>query len=690
MGTDGWHDCKLKDLPLEFIDGDRSSKYPKKAEFQRSGFLFLNTSNIVNNHLILDDANFVTREKFCEITKARLQPNDVVIATRGNGIGKAALFACEYETGLINAQTLILRAREGSLCPRFLYYLVISPRFQLTVTDFASGSAQPQIPIRSLREIPVSFPPLFEQRAIAEVLGSLDDKIELNRRMNRTLEQMAAAIFKAWFVDFEPVQAKAAGATRFPTMPQPVFDALPTEFTDSPLGPIPKGWEAVSLSDVATLSKESLNPSEFPEEVFDHFSIPAFDDGQRAARDAGQAIKSNKFVVPDYCVLISKLNPRFPRIWLPPKRGQRRQIASTEFLVTLPKKVVSREFLFCLASSAAFRDAMLARVTGTSGSHQRVKPTDFLAITIVAPPSETLAGFTDFVSPLFEYVENNRHMSVTLAAIRDAPASEAPVGRNSNQSRREAGRGGCVMADVFSVYCDESCHLLKDESQVMVLGCLWCLRDRVPEISSRLREIKAEHGLVRPDDYADGHLPFELKWQKVSPAKLAYYLRVVDYFFDDDDLHFRGVIIPDKRILRHDDFQQDHDTWYYKMCFRMLETIIDPQHRFHVYLDIKDTRSEEKRRKLEEVLRNSRYDYQGRIIERVQQIRSHESELLQLADLLIGAICYHNRGLETSPAKQKVIERIQHRSRKSLTHTTWLREPKLNLLHWVPAERTNG
>lgn len=246
------------------------------------------------------------------------------------------------------------------------------------------------------------------------------------------------------------------------------------------------------------------------------------------------------------------------------------------------------------------------------------------------------------------------------------------------------------MADLFNVYCDESCHLLHDQSQVMVLGCIWCLRDRVPEISQRLREIKAEQGLVRPADYGEGRQPFELKWEKVSPSKLAYYLRVVDYFFDDDHLHFRGVIIPDKGILRHADFGQDHDTWYYKMCFRMLETVIDPQQRYHVYLDIKDTRSEEKRRKLEEVLRNSRYDFQGQIVERVQQIRSYESALMQLADLLIGAICYHNRGLQTSAAKQSVVQRIQQRSQKTLKDTTWLRESKLNLLRWVPAERGNG
>lgn len=238
------------------------------------------------------------------------------------------------------------------------------------------------------------------------------------------------------------------------------------------------------------------------------------------------------------------------------------------------------------------------------------------------------------------------------------------------------------MAETFNIYCDESCHLLRDRWPVMVLGCVWCLADRVPEASSRLRDIKAEYGLIRRGGVPEGDKPFELKWHKVSPAKLAYYLRVVDYFFDDDDLHFRGVVVPDKARLDHAAFGQDHDTWYYKMCFTMLEPLIEPQHRYQVYLDIKDTRSEEKRRKLEEVLRNSRYDPAGLIVQRVQQIRSHESELMQLADLLLGAICHHNRGLQTGSAKAEVIRRIQRRSGQSLKTTTWLRESKLNLLVW--------
>jgi hypothetical protein len=234
----------------------------------------------------------------------------------------------------------------------------------------------------------------------------------------------------------------------------------------------------------------------------------------------------------------------------------------------------------------------------------------------------------------------------------------------------------------FNIYCDESCHLEHDRIPIMVLGALWCPTERASAIARRVRDIKEKHGLA-PD--------FEVKWTKVSPAKAGLYLDLVDYFFDEDDLHFRGVLISDKSVLNHKAFNQTHDTWYYKMCFTMLEPLVDPRSHYRVYLDIKDTRGERKRAKLEEVLRNSRHDSVGQIIERVQQIRSHESDLMQLADLLIGAIAHHSRSQtgdlqrqRTSDAKQQVIRRIQGRSGKSLVYTTWLWEPKFNVLRWQP------
>ena len=183
------------------------------------------------------------------------------------------------------------------------------------------------------------------------------------------------------------------------------------------------------------------------------------------------------------------------------------------------------------------------------------------------------------------------------------------------------------MSETYNIYCDESCHLENDRSPIMVLGCVWSLASKIKDISQRIREIKTKHN-ISPHR--------EVKWIKVSEAKVNFYIDLVDYFFDDNDLHFRGVLIPDKGVLEHHAYEQTHDSWYYKMLFVMLEPIINPLHKYRVYVDIKDTRSEQKRKFLENVLRTSRYDSVGQIIEKVQQIRSHESEILQLADLLLG------------------------------------------------------
>ena len=234
------------------------------------------------------------------------------------------------------------------------------------------------------------------------------------------------------------------------------------------------------------------------------------------------------------------------------------------------------------------------------------------------------------------------------------------------------------MAESFNIYLDESCHLENDGINVMTLGAIWCPQEKAHDVSIRIRDIQSQHGLTHD---------FEIKWTKVSPAKLGFYQTVLDYFLDDDDLHFRGIVIPDKTTLDHERFDQTHDEWYYKMCFTLLVPIIDPTQHYYIYLDIKDTRSEGKRKKLEKVLRNANYDGSGSIIKRVQQIRSHESELMQLADLLSGVVTYANRRLETSRAKLALVDRIRRRTHFSLTRSTWLREPKLNLLIWESGGR---
>ena len=233
------------------------------------------------------------------------------------------------------------------------------------------------------------------------------------------------------------------------------------------------------------------------------------------------------------------------------------------------------------------------------------------------------------------------------------------------------------MSEIFNIYCDESCHLEHDRQPIMALGATWCLLDRVREIATRLREIKLKHGL--PKD-------FELKWTKVSPARLAYYRDVLDYFFDDDDLHLR-VLIADKTDLRHQDFEQSHDDWYFKMYFELLKAVLSPEARYRIFIDIKDTRSATKVEKLHEVLSNNLYDFSREIVAHVQTVRSHEVEILQLTDLLIGIISAANRNAVTSTAKHELIARMRQRSGYRLTRTTLLREAKVNLFHWTPEPR---
>ncbi len=229
------------------------------------------------------------------------------------------------------------------------------------------------------------------------------------------------------------------------------------------------------------------------------------------------------------------------------------------------------------------------------------------------------------------------------------------------------------MSQIYNIYCDESCHLENDHQQAMVLGAIWCPIEDKQVISNRIREIKAKYSL-KPS--------FEIKWTKVSPARLDFYLELIDYFFDVDDLHFRALIVPNKSLLDHPAFGHDHDNWYYKMYFDMLKVIFEPDARYRIYLDLKDTRGGSKVKKLQEVLCNNMYDFSREIIERIQLVRSEEIELLQIADLLIGIISYLNRGLSNSSAKLNLIERMRKRSGYDLTRTTLLKEKKTNIFVW--------
>jgi len=229
----------------------------------------------------------------------------------------------------------------------------------------------------------------------------------------------------------------------------------------------------------------------------------------------------------------------------------------------------------------------------------------------------------------------------------------------------------------YNVYCDESCHLEQDHIPVMVLGAVWCPQNISKRIGRDIRAIKENHNL-KPH--------FEIKWTKVSAGKQEFYHELVDYFFNNQDLHFRALVVPDKSKLDHKTYAQDHNIFYYKMFFYVLRNILVANNRYRVYLDIKDSLGREKLDILSNVIHNARYDFDRKLIEHMQHIRSHEAEQLQLTDLFIGALGYINRGLDGSEGKLSLIEYIKQRSHKSLVRNTLPSEKKFNIFIWEPRE----
>ncbi|MBI9014060.1 MAG: DUF3800 domain-containing protein [Clostridiales bacterium] len=225
---------------------------------------------------------------------------------------------------------------------------------------------------------------------------------------------------------------------------------------------------------------------------------------------------------------------------------------------------------------------------------------------------------------------------------------------------------------LYNLYCDESNHLNKSDGRYMTLGYINCPISMVKKYNRAIRDIKISHGLA--SDY-------EIKWTKVSNNKIGFFKELIDFFFERSDIFFR-CIIADKDSLKLDQHNLSHDDWYYRMYYLLLSKKLDEKSEYNIYIDIKDTCSGLKVIKLKEVLNGSYYDFSSRMIQKLQQVHSHETNLMQLCDLFIGAIGYNNNGYASSKSKLEVIEHLKNKSGCSLDRRTPLSNEIFNLFVW--------
>ena len=307
----------------------------------------------------------------------------------------------------------------GDVDARFLYYVMCSADYRHEVLAGATGTTVKHTSPGRIRQFRFSLPPLPEQRAIAHVLGTLDDKIELNRRMNETLEEMARALFKSWFVNFDPVRAKMEGRWQrgesLPGLPADLYDLFPDRLVPSELGEIPEGWEVKSLGEVAEQRRDGVSPEHIdpdtPYIALEHMPKRCIALGDWSSADG---LSSGKFRFEQGDILFGKLRPYFHKVGVAPLDG----VCSTDIVVISQRESSWFGFVLGHISSSAFVDYTDAASTGTK--MPRTKWADMAQYKVALPDTRVAKAFDAMIQPSIESILSVIHESRSLAAQRDA------------------------------------------------------------------------------------------------------------------------------------------------------------------------------------------------------------------------------------------------------------------------------
>lgn len=393
------------------------------CDYVKDGIPVVPTEAIRNRQIDHSLLPRISSAKAEELARHRLRPGDILFARRG--VQATGHIGCvrEPEDGFIcgtGAIRLRVKDKGGEVLPDFLSHVLANPASVEWFKFHAIGATMPNLNEGIIRSFMLAIPSVPEQRAIAHILSTLDDKIELNRRMIATLEAMARALFKSWFVDFDPVRAKAEG--RDPGLPNPLADLFPDSFEDSELGEIPRGWGVKSVGDLADVVGGSTPRTTEPaywEGGIHHWATPrdlsalSFPVLLRTGRqitDAGLAQISSG-LLPVGAVLLSS---RAPIGYL--ALAEVPVAINQGFIAMKPKKGVPNLFLLLWAHAA--HEEILSYANGST--FLEISKANFRPIRVVAPPPAVLAAFDRTARPPYRRLILNEYESRTLAALRDA------------------------------------------------------------------------------------------------------------------------------------------------------------------------------------------------------------------------------------------------------------------------------
>ena len=360
--------------------------------------------------------NFITAEHAERLSNANVQPGDIVFTHAGN-IGQVAYIPenSRFERYVVSQRQFYLRCDRTRAIPEFvtMYFRSRTGQHQLLANSSQVGVPSIAQPVSYLRTIEIPLPALHEQRAIARILGSLDAKIELNRRMNETLEAVAGTLFKAWFVDFDPVRAKIEG--RDTGLPRELCKLFPEEMATTREAHVPEGWRVGLLADIASAPRRGTNPRDWPPETA-YIGLEHMPRRSVALTEWGrtEAVTSDKSQFERGEILFGKLRPYFHKVGIAPVDG----VCSTDIVVLKPKDTIWSGFLLACVSSEKFVDYTDQTSTGTKMPRTSWKSMSQYPICI---PTDAVANaFNEATQPLVERILSSVHENHVLAAVRDA------------------------------------------------------------------------------------------------------------------------------------------------------------------------------------------------------------------------------------------------------------------------------
>ncbi len=404
-----WHRMRLGECT-----GMNEATYSPKEDWPFVNYL--DTGSITENRIEGIQCLKLNKDKLPDRARRKIEPGDIVFSTVRPNQRHFGLLRDVPENFLASTGFVVFRAREDIADTGFIYWFLVQERIinQLHTIAEHSTSAYPSIRPSDIKHLSIDLPPLPEQRAIAGILGALDDKIALNRRMNETLEAMARAIFKDWFVDFGPVRAKMEG--RAPYLPPEIWNMFPDRFANSELGERPEGWEVGPLDDLISVNPLRRLPKGQMAPYLDMANMPTKGHipDTISARPFGSG---TKFMSDD--TLMARITPCL-------ENGKTAYVdffqegevgwGSTEYIVLRPKSPIPYEFAYCLARNLRFREFSIQNMTGTSG-RQRVQAQALQKFPLSCPTEQVAVAFGNLVRPLIARASAASRQSHSLVGI---------------------------------------------------------------------------------------------------------------------------------------------------------------------------------------------------------------------------------------------------------------------------------